>query len=430
MFKTSKKSTQKVLSYNHNVSIHIHSNSDLVKQLKISNVTDMDLHILRSLKPYVEEEIVPIMDEFYESLMVSPTLQAIIQNHSTVERLKITLREHIVEMFTGVIDDSFINKRINIAKAHVRIGLEQKWYLCAYQNLLNALMTLVEKYVFDRAEMMVSCQAIAKLISLEQQIVLEAFDEISSEAREKEEQTKKEVVALIENTSTSLGGLAEQTNSSIQEATAQSEDVASKSKIGTELVLQVQKRATTGNKQISEIMDVFANIQSMTKAMSTNSVHLEKTSSEIKEIVTIVQAIANQTNLLALNAAIEAARAGEHGKGFAVVADEVRKLSEQTNNSVEGVQALIEETNGRIQTNNEYLTQVEQVVVESHEKITNMTKLLTDIVEQMNASSDKNKEIETDLQSFTLVINDIAKASSELASMADEMVLFTKQWNH
>ncbi|MCY8613818.1 globin-coupled sensor protein [Bacillus haynesii] len=406
--------------------IRLNQHAEFKKQLAMVDLTDEDLWVLSRLKPLVTEHIETIVTRFYQNLEHENSLMEIIHDHSSVDRLKKTLTIHIQEMFSGVIDEAFLEKRIRIAHVHLRIGLLPKWYLGAFQDLLLSMLTIFENALSDE-EYRRSVKAVTKILNIEQQIVLEAFEDEHARLRRLDEESKNDLHRQIKDTSGSLAALFAETTGAVQELVDKSSEIAETSRAGTKTAVSVEQKSIGGKKELEEQEQQLNQMGSSMTQIEQEIKKLEEIALQIEKIFGIVTGIAEQTNLLSLNASIESARAGEHGKGFAVVANEVRKLSDDTKKTVSTVSELVNNTNAQISIVTKHITDVNQLVNESKDKMSEINHLFDDIVSNMKTSKEQSGRIEGDLQSFLSGLQDVNAAVSQVAVSVDSLVELTKK---
>ncbi|WP_277585776.1 globin-coupled sensor protein [Psychrobacillus antarcticus] len=404
------------------VTLDISNEPEVQKQIALIHLTNKDLSILLHLQPYIEKILNSTVVRFYKSLEAEPKLMKIITDNSSVERLKKTLYRHLNQMFAGVIDSNYLSQRKIIAQVHVRIGLEPKWYMGAFETLHYEFSQFVHELSISTEDRINALNAINKILNLEQQLVLEAYELENTRLRLEVKALQDSVKQGVHDTAQELATVSEETSASVEQLAFQAKTIEKFTKKSLSFVTHSEEKSIEGQlllgKQTKQMQLIHESIGMLQKKME----QLQISSNRIREIVGLVTSIANQTNLLALNAAIEAARAGEHGAGFAVVASEVRKLSEETKKAIDNVTSLIQETDDGIVDMTQSVSEMHLLINNGAETYIQVSNSFDDIVEAMSGIKMQSERSNEEITTISNILNELNQAIEIIAHSSDGLI--------
>lgn len=386
----------------------------LAKQMAFTEITPEEIQLIASYESAFIPRIPAMIDAFYAHLWNTEELRALVQQYSSVEQLKRTLSEYLRWFMRGKIDQEYVDYRYRVGAVHDKIGLPPQWYLGMFHIFEDLILQMIHEVSPSSDQQARAVLAFLKLFSLDMQLAMDAYIQAYMIQRtgqlERLQNMQKSLIASSQN----LVANSEELSASSEEMVASCTTVLEETEEMRRHAEEIRRNAEAGTSRMQQVAETIRQVAAQMEAMRDRVAQLAKSSREMELILKTVENIAKQTNLLSLNAAIEAARAGQHGRGFAVVAEEVRKLADKTSVSLREISRLITTSDSHVASvqttthaaGNKVVTGMDEAVVAERafaeiarlvgeeaqrtHAITEAMKALTDMSDHVRSSAEQN----------------------------------------
>ena len=294
----------------------------------------------------------------------------------------------------------------------------------SFREMRESLKVLVQQISLASDNVATSSKDVLDSSKQAQFISSQIAEATSQLALGSDEQTRsvQNTLSSVNKIVESIEEIANNSNHSF-ESSAKAEELV---KNGVEIVKTQDIKMEESNKAVGQVSEVIFKLNDKTI--------------QIGQIIEVIEAIAEQTNLLALNAAIEAARAGEQGKGFAVVADEVKKLAEGSKKSIERIQTIIKDIRSTTNTAVDSVKNATDAIGKQNEAVQNTSKIfknilgivdiITNEIQEISHSTDSVKHagetIQEDMERILAVSEETAASTEEVTASTEEQTAYSE----
>ncbi|WP_264874871.1 methyl-accepting chemotaxis protein [Vibrio agarivorans] len=359
---------------------------------------------------------------FYEQLNIKESTTVVVENANWTLLLTLLITTPLVLLLSHRVCVNIVRpiKTAQLRAEQMAQGILSPWYQVTGQDevaaLRHALLTMETKFYQTVEE------------------ITRTSDTLATSAEE-----------LSTINSTVQSGISvqqqetDQVATAINQMTAAINEVSAGASLASEQAVSAHDLADNGQAVMNTAMNQVTELAQQMEVSEQEVMRLKSGTEEVSDVMNVIQTIAEQTNLLALNAAIEAARAGEQGRGFAVVADEVRQLAQQTQRAVEQIEGQItslqDETTGVVDSIQATKTTLHDTIEQSRtaseafEKINHSVNQSSDLSTQMATATEEQSataeminqsitQVRDQVEETALMIQDCSQASEQLANMS------------